>query len=68
MSNLILEAWISPRRPKHVPEIPTMQNMEILVELRNLLSPITEATNSLQADGITSSLIYYQIVPTFDGM
>ncbi|XP_021961691.1 zinc finger BED domain-containing protein 4 [Folsomia candida] len=66
VSNLILEAWISPRRPKHVPEIPTMQNMEILVELRNLLSPITEATNSLQADGITSSLIYYQIVPTFD--
>ncbi|OXA49092.1 Zinc finger BED domain-containing protein 4 [Folsomia candida] len=66
VSNLILEAWISPRRPKNVPEIPTMQDMEILVELRNLLSPITEATNALQADGITSCLIYYQVVSTFD--
>lgn len=44
-----------------------MQDKAMLVELRNLLSPVAEATNALEADGITSSLIYDQIVSTFDG-
>lgn len=54
--------------PKNLPPTPTMEPQEKMIEIKNLLQPICEATNKLQGDGVTSSFIYYSIVKAYDGM
>jgi hypothetical protein len=58
---------MSPMKTKNIPEMLNSEMRDNLLELQNLVSPLSSATNHLQGDGVTSSLILYQIMSTFDG-
>ncbi|XP_035716470.1 uncharacterized protein LOC110853441 isoform X2 [Folsomia candida] len=62
--NLIHEASTGPRKLKKL--LPNVEAKQNIVELCNLLRPISHAINQLQGDGITSSLIYYTVVTAYD--
>lgn len=61
------EARKAPNKPKRLPFLPTQQNEEEMNELKHILKPLSDSTNALQADGVMSSLIFYNIVSCFDG-
>jgi hypothetical protein len=44
-----------------------LRNRAMLQELTQLLEPFTRATNNLQGDGVTASLVYYEIWSLFSG-
>ncbi|XP_035716793.1 zinc finger BED domain-containing protein 4-like [Folsomia candida] len=64
--NLIRAASTCPKKPKNLPPTPSIEPQEKMIEIKNLLKPICDATNKLQGDGVTSSLIYYSIVNAFN--
>ncbi|OXA39320.1 hypothetical protein Fcan01_25860 [Folsomia candida] len=53
--NLIHEASTGPRKPKNLPPTPSMEVKEKMVEIRDLLKLICDATNLLQEIATTST-------------
>jgi len=67
VAKLLHEANNSPAPPKSLREIPTLPSKAKMIEVAKLLSHVANATDKLQSESVTSSLIQYEIRSAFDG-
>lgn len=64
----IILAKSSPHATSAIRDLANLPAKSMLLELTNLLSHIAAATDNLQGNGVTSSIIVYQIASCFDGI
>ena len=68
VTEIIIEAKCSPKATKPIQSLPHLPARSMLLELMELLSHIASATDALQGNSVTSSLILYQVASCFDGI